>query len=100
MHPFALLAEQAQVLHQRAIRAAGPVRDTGVELGRFTGDEDQIHFTDDQPKLALDHIDPLEAIVCLELGFSCRRTAGTICLKAWIPSVRFERGTIVLPHAL
>ena len=33
MHPFALLAEQAEELHRCGLSPAEPVRDAGVELG-------------------------------------------------------------------
>src|SRR5688500_18465213 len=64
---FALPAEEAEDLHRRAVRAAEPVRDAGVELRGLAGGQHQVLVTEDQAQATAEDVDPLVALVGLLL---------------------------------
>src|SRR3984957_19420340 len=64
---LALTAEEAQELDGFPFAGrAEPVRDPGVELGRFARAEGQVVVTEAEAEVAVEHVDPLIALVGLQ----------------------------------
>src|SRR5712664_3003081 len=63
-------AEQAEELDGLPAGGAEPVRDAGVELGRLAGRERQVVLAEHQAETAVEHVDPLVALVCPRVGIA------------------------------
>ena len=63
MCPFALVSKEDEQFHGLVVVRPEPVRQMGVEFGRFTGGEDEGLLTEQQPKSARDHEKPFEALM-------------------------------------
>ena len=50
------------------VGAAEPVRDAGVELGRFAGGEDEVLLAEHQPQPPAEHVEPLVALMGVRLA--------------------------------
>ena len=68
MRPFPLPAEQAQELHRLLVSSTEPVRRLRVELGGLTGKQDEVMIAEHEPQPPVQDVDPLVALVRLQLG--------------------------------
>src|SRR5689334_8529951 len=66
---FALLADEAEVLDGTGAGGAEPVRGAGVELGGFAWLEEEIVLAEDQAERAVEHVDPVVALVGPQFGY-------------------------------
>jgi hypothetical protein len=64
---LALWPEQAEDLGRTSGRAAEPVRHSGVELDHLAGPEYEVAVAEDQPEPTGEDVEPLVALVCLQL---------------------------------
>src|SRR5512146_3550681 len=67
---FALLADEAEVLDGTGAGGPEPVRGAGVELGGFPRLEDEVVLAEDQAERAVEHVDPVVALVGPQVGYS------------------------------
>src|SRR5665213_1477758 len=68
MHALSLRPEQAEEFNGFGSGVGEPVWDPGVELGGLTGSKDQIVLAQDQPKPALEDVQPFVALMGLRVG--------------------------------
>src|ERR1700733_4721353 len=68
MGPLTLRPEQAEQLGRLIARAAEPVRDPGVELGRLARLENDVPVAEHQPEPTIEDVEPVVALVGLQIG--------------------------------
>ena len=95
MHPLALRTEHAEHLRGLVAGAAEPVRDPGVELCDLAGAQDQVMVGEHQPHPAGEDVQPLVALVRLQLGV--RLDVGITIFQACTPPGCRVSGMTVRP---
>src|ERR1700704_4052603 len=76
MHALTLRAEEAEEFDGRCAGSPEPVRDAGVELGRLTRSQQKVVLAENNPQLAAQDVQPLVALVHLQMRLLARATRG------------------------
>ena len=76
MHALTLRAEEAEEFDGRRAGSPEPVRDAGVELGRLTRSQQKVVLAENNPQLAAQDVQPLVALVHLQVRFLAGATRG------------------------